>query len=119
MPLVLYETRKPDGTEWRDIATVRFADPPGSVVDTTYGRNDILLFSCMGPTSGVTRVFNPAFHDLSATEREILTSGELEPLCRIAHGESFELDIKVSGGQLYRARWTHYDRYIPGWTPHA
>lgn len=118
MPLILYETREPEGTEWRTIATVRPADFPGRVIDITYGRCDVLLFSCMGPCSAVSRT-NDTVHDLGAMWTDVLRRGETEPLCRLFDRESFEIDIRITGGARYRARWTHYDRYIPGWTSHA
>lgn len=118
MPVVLYETREPDGTEWRTITAIDPHDPPGSVVDITYGRCDVLLFSCLGPSSGVSRVTDNVY-DLGAAKADVLKRGTTESLCRLFDRESFEMDIQITGGALYRARWTHYDRYIPGWTRHA
>jgi hypothetical protein len=118
MPLILYEIRGEPDTEWRILAKIRSADPPGSVIDTTYDRCDVLLFGCGGSMSSVSRTVDTT-NNPHAAMTDVIRRGRMEPLCQLYDRESFELEIKTTDGKVYQARWTHYNRYIPGWTSHA
>lgn len=121
MSIILYEARKPEAREWRTIAQIDPKDPPGTFIDTTHGRRDVILFSCMGPTSIVTRSCDSAVEDVNRHARFVLlVRGQMETVVRLTvHGESFELDMRTAKGTSFRGRWTHYDRYVEGLTRHA
>lgn len=119
MPVILYEIRESGDDKWRVMATIKPADPPGKVIDTTFGRLDVLMFSCMGPSSAVSRTID-TINNPNAAMVDVIRRGETTPLCHLYDRESFELEIKDRPrGKTYQARWTHYDSYTPGWTRHA
>lgn len=108
MPL-LFECRVDGSAEWERYY-YRPADIPGSAIDTSQGRSDVILFACMGPLSSVTRALGAGSSalDVAPQIRAVLVPrGQLESLARLADGESFELTIRNAHGKSYLARWTH------------
>lgn len=111
MPFLLYEAHK-SGGEWKAFP-IYPSDPPGSSVDTTHGRGDVILFDCAGNSSLITRAIGAAGSALNADNMMMrlvtVQRGQLKLVAQLYAGESYEMAMRNAEGLSYRARWTHYE----------
>lgn len=111
MPFLLYEAHK-SGGEWKAFP-IYPSDPPGSSVDTTHGRGDLILFDCGGIFSLITRAIGAAGSAVDTDNRmtRLITvrRGQLQMVAQLYAGESYEMDMRNAEGLPYLARWTHHE----------
>jgi hypothetical protein len=101
----------PEDGRWRPLAVHGPADLPGSVTDFVHERLSVVLFSCMGPSSVVSRATGGEFIKDSASMAAVLLTGKMMTLAQIGHGQSFDLEMMTPRRTVYVARWTHYENY--------
>jgi hypothetical protein len=109
MPYLTCEVMRSGRDYWEPLHAVHPADPPYCLTDA--GRGDIILFSCMGPTSLIVRAIGAArsIQPLSPLMRAVLVAPELtETLAQISRGQSYEQDVQSTKGLIYRAKWIHH-----------